>query len=295
MLPSALLALLFVFPAPDPRPTAPAWIGAPLEPAAAAQGRRAQVRERYRELSGAGDRTGLAGLWREHPDLVLYSIEEDLEAGLALWEASPEEPDRAAIGDAWGRALFGARIATAVTGQPIYHDYAAAFLGWDEDQRRAHRVQQRVYQRALGELEKDQLDHSGGEATVAREVWERALDLGDWWGVALGYEVEGRAHQRAGMHRQALTAYSQARLYFHQLGLADSELEVLRRLVVVSELLGAWPRSRALAEDALARARALGRAELVPELLAGRARAEAALGDRAAAEATARELEALRR
>lgn len=259
------------------------------------QTRRSRVRERYHELFEERDEAGLTELWREHEDLILISFDEDLEAGLALWEASPEEPDQEAIDALYARALFGARIGSAVTGRPIFHDYAASFVGWDADQRRALRVEQQIYRRALGEIAKQEIDISGGEAMVAREVWERALELGDWWGVAMGYEVEGRAHHRAGLHKEALIAFSQARLYFHQLGLRSSELETLRKMVVLTELSGAWPRSRALAADGATLAEALGKPEIRRELLEGRARAEKALGDTEAAKRTADELEALER
>lgn len=291
MLIGTLLALL-PQPLPAPATIEPCWKGHAVQDAPAPS-RRAQVRDAYRALFEARDEEGLAQLWREHEDLILVTFDGDLEAGLSVFEEAPEEPDRGRIDALYARALFGARAASRATGRAIFHDYAAAFVGWDADQRAALRVEQRIYQRALGELAKPEIDPSGAEAQIAREVWERALVLGDWWGVAMGYEVEGRAHQRAGMQREALIAFSQARIYFDQLGLRDSELETLRRMVVLTEALGSWERSRALASEALLLARARGKTELLRELLEGRARAERALGDVEAAEQSAREIEAL--
>lgn len=287
MLLSTLLVLLAATPAPHAASTPRGLQDAP------APDRRVVVRDRYRALAEARDEAGLVDLWRTHEDLILVTIDADLEAGLAVWEEAPEDPDQERIDALHGRALFGARAASRATGRAIFHDYAASFAGWDAEQRAALRIEQRIYQRALGELTKPEIDPSGAESIVAREVWERALVLGDWWGVAMGFEVEGRAHLRGGRHKDALVAFSQARLYFDQLGLVDSELEVLRHLVRLTEALGTWERSRALAADALALARARGRTEHLRELLQGRARAERALGRDAQAERTEAELEAL--
>jgi hypothetical protein len=292
-----LTALLVLLPTPAPACASPIPYPRPGFEAqdAPAQSRRARVRERYHALFEERDAAGLGQLWREHEDLILISFDEDLEAGLALWEQSPQEPDQERIDGLFARALFAARVGSAVTGRPIFHDYAAAFVGWTDDQRRALRVEQQIYQRALGELTSPQIDHSGGESLVAREVWQRALDLGDWWGVAMGYEVEGRAHQRAGMHKEALIAYSQARLYFNQLGLRGSELDTLRHMVSLAGTLESWSRARAFAHGALVLAGTLGRGEHRRELLEARARAEVALGDDEAAAQTALELEELER
>ncbi len=287
MLLSTLLAFLAAAPAAHTESAPRGHQDAP------APDRRVVVRDRYRALCEARDEAGLVDLWRTHEDLILVTIDADLEAGLAVWEEAPDDPDQESIDALHGRALFGARAASRATGRAIFHDYAASFVGWDADQRAALRVEQRIYQRALGELAKPDIDPSGAESIVAREVWERALVLGDWWGVAMGFEVEGRAHLRGGRHKDALVAFSQARLYFDQLGLVDSELETLRHLVRVTEALGTWERSRALAADALALARAHGRTEPLRELLQGRARAERALGRDEDAQRTAGELEAL--
>ncbi|HZJ71960.1 MAG TPA: hypothetical protein VFF36_13595, partial [Planctomycetota bacterium] len=74
--------------------------------AAPPQDAEAEVVAGYRKLADAQDEAGLAKLWAAHPELVLTTIDEDLEGSLALREKS-ETPDETRIAQMHARAIFG--------------------------------------------------------------------------------------------------------------------------------------------------------------------------------------------
>jgi len=263
----------------------PAHLSAPPQ-----DGRRIEVRDRYVALAAAGDAEGLRALWLENRDLILVTLDSDLEESLALWEAAPEDPPAAAIEALERRALAAAEAASAATGHPIFADYAASFVGWDEQQRRLFRAGQAVYRRALRELEDGNYEVA---LEAGRETRERAQPLGDWWGVAMGWAAEARALQGAGHLERALAAYGTARLHYHDLGLLWGELENLRHMLDLLRALERWPRARVAAEAALAIARRYENADDVRELLRARALVERRLGLEAEAAATEAEARAL--
>lgn len=259
---------------------------APQEPA----DRRAQVRARYVELADARDADGLRALWRDNVDLIVATFDADLEGSLALWEKSPEAPDEDAIEALEQRALFAARVATRETGLELLADYASAFVGWNADDKRNFRTGQAVYGRAMKELKDG--DHEEA-AMAARECHERALPLGDWWGVAMGWGAEARA-QRAGGHMEAaLACYSNARLYYGQLGMRGEEYRNLQGMVAMLRNLERLPRAIVAARTAATMARALGDADGEREMLVALADAQRLGGDEEAALATEAELEEL--
>jgi hypothetical protein len=237
--------------------------------------RPAQVRARYEELATARDTDALAKLWRENPDLILRTIDADLEGGLAVWEEKPEAPDRERIAELHDRALFAALVASEATGQPIFADYAASFVGWDDQQKLDFRTGQSVYRRALEELKNEEYDAA---FTAARETRERASALGDWWGTAMGWSAEARALQGGGHLDEALVAYGMARQLYHDLGLVWSEYQNVRALAQLSRTLERWPRAHAALQAALAMARSLGDVDAQRELLGARAEVERKLG-----------------
>jgi len=243
--------------------------------------------ERYHAAFGATDEGALAELWRAHPSRILATIDGDLEGSLAAWEANPKDPDTETIAEMHARATWSARIASEVTGRPIFVDYATAFVGWDAEQKKQFRGGQQAYGRARGALKSG---NAKAALASARECRSLALPLGDWWGTAMGFSGEGQAFAALGQHAAALTAFSQARLYYAQLGLTGSELAQVSGMVEALVALERWPRARATADAGVQLARVLGRAEAVAEHLRHRARAEKALGDLAAAEATEAEL-----
>lgn len=223
---------------------------APVPPGSiSSQEERAEkVRSRFAELFVERDGEGLRRLWSEHPRLVLPTIDGDLEGSLALWEAAPEEPDLQKIRSMHERALWGARIAVEVTGQPILADYAASFIGWDSDQKKAFRAGQAAHSRSRKALEGGQLEEA---LAAARECRRLAAPLGDWWGVAMGLAAEGRCLARMGDDEAAVGALGQARLYYSQLGLQESEYGVLMDLCESLVKLERWPRALECADAGL--------------------------------------------
>lgn len=249
--------------------------------------RRGLVRQQYEALSEKRDADGLAKLWTANQDLILQTIDADLEGGLAEWEKSPQDPDDARIEALYGRALFGATAASRATGSPIFADYASSFVGWNEEQKRNFRAGQALYKRALDEIQAEEYDAA---IAAAQDSRERAVSLGDWWGVAMGTSAEARALQAGGHLDEALAAYGTARLLYHELGLARSEYQNLRALADLSRALDRFPRAHAALEQALELARRLELKDDRADLLRARAGVERALGrdeDAAASEAEA--------
>lgn len=261
---------------------------APLEPLPI-QGdeRRAAVRAKYEELAARRDAAGLATLWSENRDLILQTIDGDLEGGLAIWEESPKQPDQERIRELHERALFAALVASDAIGHPIFADYASSFVGWSVDERRSFRAGQAIYRRALDELKAENHDHA---IAAAQETRERALPLGDWWGVAMGHAAEGRALQAGGHLEEALGAYSTACILYHDLGLVWSEYQNLRSMAEILQALERWTRAHTALQQALALARRFEDSAAVREILSARAQVERKLGREETAAATEAEL-----
>ena len=257
------------------------------EPQATAPG---QVPARYRELFEQRDAEGLRELWLAHPTLILGTFDGDLERSLALWEKSPEASDAERIGALHERATWGARIASEATGRPIFADYAAAFIGWNDEQKLAFRAGQAAFGESRRHIQAAEFDAA---LESARECLDLALPLGDWWGTAMGYTAEGMALQAAGMHAEALVATGQARLLNAQLGLETPEYRNLLGLLAGLVELARWPRALVCANDAAALARRVNDEPGLRRVLGERARIERELGLPEAAAATEKELEAL--
>jgi len=272
-----LLATLLLSAAPLPSPQDP-------------PNRRAEVRARYEALAGAQDPDGLAELWGKNRGLVLQTIDADLEGSLALWEAAPEAPPTEEIRALQERALFGARVASRHFREPIFLDYAASFVGWDEAQRAAFRAGQAVYSRAVQELEAGNHELA---LEAGRETVERAMALGDWWGTAMGHRAAGEAARHLGWFEDALRSFSLARQIDHALGLEHSEMRDLRGMLAAARADERWLRARVTAEALADAARAFEDDEVLREALEAKAAVEEALGLAKEAEETREQLEAL--
>lgn len=202
----------------------------------------------YREACAAEDRDALAALWDEAPGRILVTFDADLEAGLATWEQSPDEPNEGAIAELHDRALWAAEVASDVTGHPIFADYASAFVGWTPDQKRSFRRGQQAHGRAMSALQGGQLEDA---VAAGRECRELALPLGDWWGTAMGYTAEALALARLERWDEALVAAGHARNLYRDLGLLRSEYQSARILADASYALGRRSRARVALKAAI--------------------------------------------
>lgn len=201
---------------------------------------RGQVSERYHEVCEARDADQMRELWAKHPSLILPVFDGDLESSLTLWETNKESPDLEGIAKLHERALWAAGLATEVTGRPIFADYASSFVGWDP----AERLRFREGQKAVFEARRAMREGNAAEALrLANHCRELAVPLGDWWGAGMGFASEGQAYVLLGQHENAVTAFSQARLLYSQLGLESSELGVLVGMLDSLEALGRWRRA----------------------------------------------------
>ena len=255
--------------------------------AQAAADPRAAIKARFEKLYESKDRAGCVALWRESRRHVLPTIDQDLEGSLKLVESGSGDPK--AIQSMRDRAVWGARAAKEALGHPLILDYALSFAGWNAQDQRRFRDGQKVYKRA------EELFSSKDPAMAARtarECVERASPLGDWWGVAMGYGMQGRAYQSQGGFEDALAAYSTARVLYRDLALTDDEYETLTAMVDVLNALERPLRAREIANDAILLADEVGDADGALELLRLRGEIEKKLGDEAAAAATTRELDA---
>lgn len=244
----------------------------------------------YRRLHAAEDAEGLAELWREHPGSILVTIDADLEASLSIWEADPGAPDEEAIAALHARAVWAAEVASATTGRPIFIDYAAAFVGWNDQQKQRFRGGQQSFARARAAAQAREFEAALEAAVACRDL---ALPLGDWWGSAMGYAMEGRALLELERTEEAIAPLGQARLIYQQLGLTGSEYGALRGLVDGLADLGAWERVRVSADAAVAMARKLDDFDGQRLLLGRRREAELALGLEEQAQISADALDAL--
>lgn len=244
---------------------------------------------KYQSLYTSRDAGGLAQLWRGNPGAILVTIDADLEGSLSLWEESPEAPDEAAIEALHARALWGARIASDVTGQPIFADYAASFVGWDTAQKTRFRAGQAAFGRSRQALK-------GGDAeaalAAASECRQLAEPLGDWWGAAMGLSMEGQALAALGRHEEALASLGQARLLYAQLGLYSGEAPVLVQLIESCTALGRHERALAAAVSLAGLAGDAGDEQTGRKALTLQADSLEALGRTEEAQATRSEVQA---
>ena len=235
---------------PPPGPVGPT----PSAAAAVRQDREAEVAASYRKLADAQDETALAAVWREHPDLVLVTIDQDLEGSLALREQSAT-PDEAAVAAMHARALFGARAAVAAGLHPILADYAASFAGWDAAQQKQFRAGQQAFGRARAAAKGGQHEQA---LDAANECAALAEPLGDCWGTAMGFGAAGQALAALSRHEEALVALGRARTLHHDLGLSGSEYGNLKAMIEAAQSLGRTARVAELARQGAALGRALG-------------------------------------
>ncbi len=215
--------------------------------------------ERYESLSSDGYYAGLVELWREYPESPIPVIDRDLEQSLAFWEEEGEAK-RAEIDALIARALVGARAATEATGRRRVLDYVTSFAGWDAEQKATFRAGQQAFRsgrEALGD---------GDEQTAleqGRLCRSLAEPLGDWWGTAMGLQLEGRALAALGDRDEATTVLARARLLYRELGLTSSAVRLEADLAELLLASGSAPRAEAMIEDGLASARRLGMDDVV--------------------------------
>jgi tetratricopeptide (TPR) repeat protein len=223
------------------------------------------VRASFVELHAKNDEAGCEKLFRTHPGDVLGTIDADLEGSLATWEKAPEKPDEAAIAAQHSRALWGARIASRVSSNPIFLDYTSAFVGWTPEQKKNFRGGQGAHGRSRRALKAK--DYAAA-AAAARECIELAAPLGDWWGHAMGLAALGQTLATEGKHNEALAPLAEAALIYRQLQFSRDELGLQRTLGASLVALGAKQRALAALERALVLSEQLGDAKGVEALKA---------------------------
>jgi hypothetical protein len=220
-----------------------------------------EVKAEFEALHAKKDRAGCVALWKSNAGAVLPVIDADLEGSLKLAEG--KAPDAAKIATLHERALWGAAAAAEATGHPILVEYTASFVGWDDAQKQSFRAGQKAFGAAMKAL---QAGDGKAALEAGRECTSRALPLGDWWGAAMGLDAQGNAHKALGANEEALAAFTQARLVYHDLGLVGDEYQAARAIVDLCKTLGRNVRGRVTAEQALALAKALGDAKGAAEI-----------------------------
>jgi len=231
----------------------------------------ADVKARFEDLAAKDDRAACLELWKENPELVLRTIDADLEGSLKVIESS-KEPDMKKVAAMHARAIWGAQLASEATANPIVLDYAASFVGWNKDQQSLFRAGQAIYKRAMDAYQKGDFKTS---LEAGRECVDRASALGDWWGAAMGYEAMGLSMQSSSDFDNALVAYSRARLLNHDLGLATSEYNNLRAMIDMCYTTERWTRGSQAINQALDMARKQGNKDSETEFVERRAKFEA--------------------
>jgi len=216
------------------------------------------VRERYVALAEKKDAAGCQELWRKERGAILAVIDADLEGSLKVREDAAgralNAAEEAQIRAQHARALWGAKQAEAV-GHAFILDYAASFVGWDEEQRSAFRAGQRAYGEARAALKKND---ASAALTASRRCRELAAPLGDWWGAQMGWEAEARAHDALGAKEEALGGWSRVRMVARTLSLVGDEYEATSRVAHLAAELGRSERARAAIDAALALAKEVG-------------------------------------
>jgi tetratricopeptide (TPR) repeat protein len=233
------------------------WPGTAL-----AQARGAEVTEQYHAFAELQDFASLVDLWRENRDLILRTIDGDLEGSLSLRENS-DEPDEEAVTALHERALFGAAAAGEATGNPIFLDYTAAFVGWDAEQQQQFRAGQAAFGRARQSNANGEYEEGMRAGT---ECLELAEPLGDWWGMAMGLTVRSQALMALERPEEALVSFQRARQIHHDLGLQGSEYANMLGMIDALGLLKRSERQRAVVKQALDIAHELGDADNVERL-----------------------------
>lgn len=218
----------------------------------------ADARKTFVELAEKKDEAGCRELWRKQRASLLPIIDADLEGSLAVREKAgtreltPDEEK--SIADMHARAVWGATQAAA-NELPFVLDYAASFVGWNEEQRSAFRAGQKAYGEARQAL-------AAGDVEAARAAGKRcrelAAPLGDWWGAQSGWEVEARALEMLGETEQALAAWARVRLVALSISLVGDEYEATKKVAVLAAELGRTERARAAVKAAIALATELG-------------------------------------
>ncbi|MCP3914588.1 MAG: hypothetical protein GY711_03410 [bacterium] len=265
-------------------------IGLPSAFCAPDQDLRAEVKAQYQALFEKLDGAGLRKLWSEHPDLVLITFDADLEGSLKIHEATPDGSRQKEADALRDRALWGATVASDVTGRPVFADYAISFAGWGEAERKQFRSGQASYKDGMQAFRKGAFAVALAAGTACRDAAE---PLGDWWGTAMGLTLEGMALEARGEHERALRRTSRARLLNNALGLRGSEYQNLRGMISQLTTLRRWERAHLTADAAVTIARERKDTAGVIENLGHRARIERALGFERAAEATEKQVKEL--
>src|SRR5262245_42545035 len=160
-----------------------------VDPVAAQKARRSEARAKMEALYEKKDRDGCIALWKESIDLALPTIDQDLEGSLKI-EETTKEPDAAKLAMMRARAVWAAGCAAEAIGHPLILDYASSFAGWTSTQKKYFREEQAIYRKAMELLDKGETS-KGLES--AQECVQRAVQLGDHWGAAMGYEACGVA------------------------------------------------------------------------------------------------------
>jgi hypothetical protein len=230
-----------------------------------------EVRKQYVECHSKKDDAGLLALWKANPGAVLPTIDSDLEGSLKLREKSAA-PDAKAIADLHARALWAAQIAFEASGDPLILDYASAFVGWNDAQRKQFRAGQAAFRAAMNALKP-------GDAKTTLASGQQCLDLaaplGDWWGTAMGYDAIAAGHKALGDYEKALEAASRARAIYHSLALEADEYQAATQMSDLCMRLKRAARGKAACGIALALARKLGDADGEKSLLAQQSALEA--------------------
>lgn len=248
----------------------------PVSPAAPLVRTSAEdLAQSYATACEARDADALAKLWKANPMSILPTFDADLELSLRTWEASPDSPDSEAIEELQARAQWAAKVASEVSGRPIFADYAASFVGWNADEKANFRAGQKAYGQAMRALQEGQAEQA---LEAARECTGLAMPLGDWWGSAMGLGAESQALLGLERHPEALLAASRARLLNQQLGLGGAELSCLGVMVQAAMKLERNERALVAARDAELLAKQLGAEEAMDYFAKARVELEELVG-----------------
>ncbi|MBI3818970.1 MAG: hypothetical protein HY286_09800 [Planctomycetes bacterium] len=212
-----------------------------------------ELKSRFEELDGKGDKAGIVNLWKEHPHEALSVIDEYLEGALAKIEkgAAPAEE----IAKMHERAVRGALLIDEALGRPIFSDYASSYAGFTPEQQKQFRNGQKASGAARQAMKKKDYKTAKDES---QKCIDFARPLGDWWGAASGYAGLADAQEALGEKDAALDSAQMARLLHNNLGFASNEyhdLGVMARMLVE---LGRKDRATVVIDQGLALAKVAG-------------------------------------
>ncbi|MCA8962471.1 MAG: hypothetical protein KDC38_18225 [Planctomycetes bacterium] len=264
--------------------------------ALASQNAPSPLQTEFEKLDQAGESAKVVELFRRTGDGVMGLIDSYLEGSLSAWEkatadgGSVDDATREQIAAMHARALRGARAAAEAFHSPDIVDYAASFVGWNDDQK----VRFRNGQRACGAAGRALREKDFEKAMEhAHQGLEYAWGLGDWWGTAMALSRMGRAYEGLGKPEEALRSLSSARIFFHGLALYSSAYQLDVAMLPLMIQLDRIPR----AEETIARALAASDGYNDPRsrvrILEQRAVLEEKRGHSDAAAGTRAEIEAL--